>query len=101
MTPEPQTMPPHVQMMQLVNGVMLSGAVCALARLGIPDLLESGPQTADELAPKAGAKPGPLYRLMRATASVGVLAEGPDGKFSQTPLSAVLCTSAKPSLRGW
>jgi hypothetical protein len=36
---------------------------------------------------------------MRATSSVGVLSEGPDGKFSQTPLSAVLCRDAKPSLR--
>ena len=36
---------------------------------------------------------------MRATASVGVLSEGPDGKFSQTPLSAVLRRDANPSLR--
>jgi hypothetical protein len=38
---------------------------------------------------------------MRATASVGVLAEEPDGKFSQTPLSAVLRRDAKPSLKAW
>ena len=80
---------------------MVSSAVSALARLGIPDLLESGPQTAAELARKAGAQPEALFRLMRATAAAGVLAEGPDGKFSQTPLSAVLCTNARPSLRGW
>ena len=36
---------------------------------------------------------------MRATACVGVLAEGPDGKFSQTPMSAVLRSKANPSLR--
>jgi hypothetical protein len=36
---------------------------------------------------------------MRATASVGFLAEGADGKFSQTPMSELLCTDAKPSLR--
>ncbi len=62
---------------------------------------------AEELAPKVGAQPGPLYRLMRACASVGVLAEGPDGKFSQTPMSAILRSSGPTSLpgsvslRGW
>jgi hypothetical protein len=55
----------------------------------------------EELASKSGAKAAPLFRLMRATASVGVLAEGADGRFSQTPLSDVLRTNAKPSLRAW
>ncbi len=88
-------------MMQMMSGLMVAGAVSALARLGVPDFLEAGPQTAEELAPKVGAQAVPLFRLMRATASVGVLVEGADRKFSQTPLSAVLCTNAKPSLRGW
>jgi hypothetical protein len=41
---------------------------------------------------------------MRATAGVGILAEGPDGKFAQTPLSALLRSPgpASPvSMRGW
>jgi O-methyltransferase domain/Dimerisation domain len=88
-------------MMQMLSGMMVAGAVSTLARLGVPDLLEDGPKSAEELAPKVGAQAVPLFRLMRATASVGVLAEGADGKFSQTPLSAVLCTNATPSLRGW
>ena len=72
---------------------MIAGAVSTLARLGVADHLDAGPQSAEELAAKIGAQPGPLYRLMRATASVGVLAEGPDGRFSQTPMSAVLSTN--------
>jgi hypothetical protein len=89
-------------MMQMLTGFMISGAVSTLARLGVPDLLEDGvAKSAEELAPKVGAQAVPLYRLMRATASVGVLAEGADGKFSQTPLSAVLCTNARPGVRGW
>jgi hypothetical protein len=102
MTAQPQTQaPPHVALMQLLSGGMIAGAVSALARLGVADLLDSGPQSAEELAPKVGAQPGPLYRLMRATASVGVLAEGPDGTFSQTPMSAALRSSGPVSLRGW
>ncbi len=91
--------------MQMMLGGMISGAVSALARLGVPDHLDAGALSAEELAAKVGAEPGPLYRLMRATASVGVLAEGPDGKFSQTPISALLRSSGPSnpgiSLRGW
>jgi len=91
--------------MQLLSGGMIAGAVSALARLGVADHLDSGPQSAEELASKVGAQPAPLYRLMRATASVGVLSEGPDGKFSQTPMSAALRTAGASdsgvSLRGW
>jgi hypothetical protein len=85
--------------MQMLNGVHVAGAIGCVAKLGIPDLVEAGPQSAHELAAQIGAHPGALYRLLRATASVGVLAEGPDGKFSQTPLSAVLRRDAQPTLR--
>jgi O-methyltransferase domain/Dimerisation domain len=99
MAATPQSVPAHVGMLQLLNGAFVSGAIACLAQMGIPDIVESGPKSAEELAKQIGAQPQALYRLMRATASVGVLAEGPDGKFSQTPLSAVLRTNATPSLR--
>lgn len=95
-----QAPPPHVGILQILNGAHVAGAVSCLAQLGIPDLLESGPKSAEELAGRTGTQPDALYRLMRATACVGVLAEGPDGKFSQTRMSAVLCSQAQPSLRG-
>src|SRR5579863_10242245 len=101
MNPSTKTIPPHVSVMQLILGGMISGTVGALARLGVPDHLDAGPLSAEELAPKVGAQPGPLYRLMRACASVGVLAEGSEGKFSQTPMSAALRRSGPISLRGW
>jgi hypothetical protein len=88
-------------MFQLLNGVFVVGALSCLARLGIPDLVEKGPKSAEELAGEVGADPRALYRLMRATACVGVLSEGADGKFSETPLSAVLRSNANPSLRAF
>jgi copper chaperone CopZ len=99
MTTQAQAPPAHVDMMQLLNGAHVAGAVSCLAQLGIPDLVEAGPRSAEELAFQTGANPQALYRLMRATACVGVLAEGPDGTFSETPMSAVLRSNAKPSLR--
>lgn len=100
-TAKGQTPPAHVGMFQLLNGVYIVGVLSCLARLGIPDLVEHGPKSADELAAEVGADAQALYRLMRATACVGVLSEGPDGKFSETPLSAVLRSNANPSLRAF
>jgi hypothetical protein len=88
-------------MLQMLNGPHVAGALACLARLSVPDLIEAGPKSADELAGQIGAQPQALYRLMRATASVGVLSEGADGKFSQTPLSRVLTRDARPSLRSF
>src|SRR5437660_11808367 len=96
-----RTPPAHVGMFQLLNGVYITGAISCLARLGVPDLVEHGPKSADELAAAIGADPRALYRLMRATASVGVLSEGADGELSETPLSAMLRGNVHPSLRGF
>lgn len=101
MTAQPQTPQAHVNILQIMNGGHVAGAVACLAQLGIPDLVDSIPKSAEELASQIGADPQALYRLMRATASVGVLAEGPDGKFSQTPMSTVLRSNATPSLRSF
>jgi len=95
-----QNPPAHLGMLQILNGAHVAGAVSCLAQLGIPDLVEKGPKSAEELARQIGAQPEALYRLMRATACVGVLSEEPNGMFSETPLSAVLRSNAKPSLRG-
>src|SRR6202167_1423999 len=99
MTAQPQNPPAHIGVLQLLDGAYIAGALSCLAQLGIPDLVEAGPKSAEELASQIGADPQALYRLMRATACVGVLAEGPDGKFSETPMSAVLRSNANPSLR--
>ncbi len=89
-------LPPHAQTMQLLLGVWVGSAVAALARLGVPDHVDDTPRSAEEIAAKVGARPDLLYRLMRATASVGVLAETPDGKFVETPMSVPLRSDAAP-----
>jgi hypothetical protein len=99
MTEARPTPPAHTGILQILNGAYVAGAVSCLAQLGIPDLIDSAPKSAEELAKKIGADPQALYRLMRATACVGVLSEGADGKFSQTPMSKVLRSDANPSLR--
>jgi hypothetical protein len=88
-------------MLQMLHGLHLSSCISCLAQLGVADLVEDGPKSAAELAGKVGANPDALYRLMRATASIGILSEGADGKFSETPLSAALRSNAVPSARNF
>lgn len=92
-------LPPPAGVLQVLLGVLNSAAVSATARLGIPDHLHSGPKTVDELAQAIGAKPELLFRLMRATAGLGILAQTPDGKWEQTPMSDVLRSDAAETLR--
>lgn len=92
-------LPPHAKVLQIIMGQWVLGAVSALAKLAVPDHLETGPKTPAALAEEIGVQAEPLYRLMRATASVGILEELPDGRFRQTPMSEALRTHATPSLR--
>ena len=90
--------PVSVQMLQIISGFWISRGVYAIAKLGIPDLLKSGPKTIDELASATKTHAPSLFRVLRALVSVGVLrSEG--GRFSQTPLSETLVTGAPGSLR--
>jgi O-methyltransferase domain len=96
---QPQNPPAHVAMFQILNGIAVASTVALIARLSIPDLVEHGPRSIDDLARQTSTHAPTLYRLLRASASVGVLSENSDGTFSETPLSAVLRSNAQPSLR--
>jgi O-methyltransferase domain/Dimerisation domain len=85
-------------MLQIISGFWISRAVYVIAKLGIPDLLKSGPKTADELASATNTHGPSLFRILRALASVGVLSSA-DGRFALTPISETLITSAPGSLR--
>jgi SAM-dependent methyltransferase len=80
-------------------GKWVSSAISTAAKLGVADRLETGPKTARQLAEELGLHEMALYRLLRALASVGVFHEGEERAFSQTSLSELLRSSAKPSLR--
>src|SRR5579863_1569004 len=101
MTPQPQAPPPHAGVLQILMARRVGSIISVVAKLGLADHLETGAKTAEELAGLVDAHADSLYRLLRAAASVGVTAEGVDGKFSQTPMSEVLRSKANPSLRAF
>ncbi len=85
---------------RMTNAYQVSQAIHVAATLGIADLLEDGPRSADELAESTGTHAPTLYRLLRALAGVGVFAEN-DGRFGLTPLAEHLRTDAPGSLCAW
>jgi hypothetical protein len=86
-------------MLDLLVSQWISFAVSAAAKLGIADELEAGPQTTADLAKKLNLHEDSLYRLLRALAGNGIFHEEAGRTFSQTPLSELLRTNAKPRLR--
>ncbi len=78
------------RMRHLVYGHLRSRAVCAMAELGLADLLGDDRLTATELARLSDADPALLARLLRALAVFGVLREEGAGQFALTPLGATL-----------
>jgi len=97
--PRQQEPPPQLAMLQIISGFWISRAVFVIAKLGIPDLLNSGPKTADELAKSTNMHAPSLFRVLRALVSVGVLQNDSEDRFSNTPLSETLITDAPGSLR--
>jgi O-methyltransferase/methyltransferase family protein len=98
-TTETHTVPPAVQMVQLLAGFQLSQALYAAARLGVADRLRGAPQDATALAAEVGADAQALRRVMRALASIGVFTESEDGLFGLTPLGDTLTEDSPASMR--
>ena len=98
-SPQPAEQQPQVAMFQIISGFWISRAVFVIAKLGIPDILQSGSKTAEELAAATGMHAPSLFRILRALASVGVLTADENKKFGLTPLAETLITDAPGSLR--
>jgi hypothetical protein len=72
-----------------------------VARLGIADLLESSPQSAEQLARETGLDPDALLRVLRTLVSVGIFRRLPDGRFANNRLSRALKGGRLDRMREW
>jgi hypothetical protein len=96
------TLPPQQLLMQMTLGMWVAQAVATAARLGIADALaQSQPQESAALARAVGADAAALARLLRALASLGVLAEPLPHQYALTPVGALLCRDVPDSMRDW
>lgn len=87
--------------LRFISGFMASQALYVITKLGIPDLLKDGPKDSKELAQATGTHADWLNRVLRAVASVGVVAQDGTGRFALTSLGLPLQTGVPGSLRAW
>lgn len=85
--------------LQMLSGHWVAQTVRAAADLRLCDHVAAGAHTAEEVARKESSDPGTTYRLMRACASLGLLAYEGQRRFSLTPLGQVLREDVPGSLR--
>ena len=74
----------------MVGGVRLAKGVHVAVQLGIPDLIDTTPVSAKELAAVTGSHERSLYRLLRAIAAIGIFKEVAPTQFVATDLSRYL-----------
>ena len=72
----------------------------AAVRHGLFDHLAAGPQSADELAVKAGISPRGARILLNALVGLEVLTKDAGGRYAHTPDSAEFLVSSKPGYVG-
>ena len=85
-------------LLQIISGFWISRAVFIVAKLGLADLMKSGPKSAEHLAAATNTHAPSMFRILRALASVGFLNYN-GTEFSLTPVSELVSTDAKGSLR--
>jgi hypothetical protein len=89
----------HDAMLERIAAYWQSQLVFVAAKLGIADVLVSGPLTADEIATRVGAHAPYLKRVLRALASLGIFAVDPHERFHLTRLAQTLRSDHPESLR--
>ena len=101
MSTEIKEKPPHAQLFEMLFGAWTAKILAEVVRLNVPDALEHGPMTADELVQRAGirANPQALHRALRACAALGIVTEDATGRFGSTRLSYLLTRNAPATLK--
>jgi O-methyltransferase domain len=92
--------PANIQLMQLSNAFWTSRCLHIVAELGVADHLGDESQSTEFLAKATGASAGPLYRVLRLLASVGVF-EWKEGAWHHTEASRFLRSDDPGSLRDY
>ena len=67
--------PPSVFLTELAFGMKMTQALYVVAKLGIADLLPSGPRHVSQLAAATKTSERSLYRVLRSLAAAGIFRE--------------------------
>ncbi len=92
-------LPPQVVLTEYIfDHIVVNRCIYVATTLWIPNLLEDGPKSIEQLAKEAGVNCDALYRVMRAMVSVGIFKEKKDKIFENTKLSMALLYGKKSSM---
>jgi hypothetical protein len=89
------------RMMQMLTGFFVTQIAGAVATYSIADHLAKGPATAQQIATIEGIDSTATFRLLRASASLGLVTCDHGLTFSATPLLGTLRTNVPGSLHGY
>jgi cyclopropane fatty-acyl-phospholipid synthase-like methyltransferase len=93
--------PAHLAVMDRSLGLVYTSMLSVVARLGVAELLEAGPRSAEQLAEQTGAHADALLRVLRALVSVGIFRRHSDGRFANNRLSRALQGGRRDRMREW
>ena len=94
-----QAPPAAVFLTELAFGMKMTQALYVVAKLGIADLLASGPHQVRQLAAATESSERSLYRVLRSLAAVGIFRETDPKIFELTPCADALRSDAPNSFR--
>ena len=86
---------------QMVIGKWISQAIGTAVELGVPDVLGKSARRCSDIARAIDVSEDGLYRLLRALASVGLLAESADRRFKLTRMGQLLRRDHPQSAAGY
>ncbi|MBL8990252.1 MAG: hypothetical protein JNJ48_01590 [Phycisphaerae bacterium] len=92
---------PQSALLEIIGGAWAARAVAVAAELSLADALEAGPAGATELAARLGVRVEPLRQLLRALATLEIVAERSDGTFELLERGRLLRSGGPDSLRAW
>ncbi|MDL5057347.1 methyltransferase [Geitlerinema calcuttense] len=87
-------------LLEMMYGFQISQAIYVATQLGIPDLLQNGSQSSEEVAQKLDIPRQRLEPLLHLLVSVGIFTENQDNTFQLNALSQHLLAGTPHSLRG-
>ena len=93
--------PSGIALMERSLGLVHTTMLSVVARLGVAELLELSPQSAEQLAAQTGADADSLLRVLRALVSVGIFQRLPDGRFANNRLARALKGGRRDRMREW
>jgi hypothetical protein len=90
----------YEKVVDIIFGRWKSQILYAGVKLGVFGIVSSEPVSGVEIAKELGLDPALSYRLLRALASIGLLREDNDRRFSITSMGELLRSNSSQTLRG-